>query len=87
MTEMLQITVAARLKAWTVFDRSNNEVMGSNPIADMDVSVSLFCVCVVLCVGSGLAKGWSPIRIVVLTLYRTTKSEKKVRDQQKGYRT
>jgi hypothetical protein len=26
----------------------------------MDVCVRLFCVCVVLCVDSGLMKGWSP---------------------------
>jgi hypothetical protein len=30
--------------------------VGSNPIQGMDVCVRLFCLCVVLCVGSGLAK-------------------------------
>jgi hypothetical protein len=30
--------------------------MGSNPTRGMDVCVRLFCVCVVLCVGSGF--GW-----------------------------
>jgi hypothetical protein len=29
--------------------------MGSNPTQGMDVCVRLFCVCAVLCVGSGLA--------------------------------
>jgi hypothetical protein len=32
----------------------------SNPTRYIDVCVRLFCVCVVLCVGSGLATGWSP---------------------------
>jgi hypothetical protein len=31
--------------------------VGSNPIRGMVVFVRLFCVCVVLCVGSGLATG------------------------------
>jgi hypothetical protein len=34
--------------------------MGSNPTRDMDVCVRLFCVCAVLCVGSGLATGLIP---------------------------
>jgi hypothetical protein len=29
--------------------------VGSNPTRGMDVCVRLFCVCVVLCVGSGVA--------------------------------
>jgi hypothetical protein len=37
--------VAALSKAWTVFARSN-------PSRGVDVCVRLFCVCVVLCVGS-----------------------------------
>jgi hypothetical protein len=56
----LAITVAARSKAWTVFARSDTGVMGSNPTRGMDICVRLFCACVVLCVGSGLATGWSP---------------------------
>jgi hypothetical protein len=32
-------------------------VVGSNFAQGMDVHVRLFCVCVVLCVGSGLATG------------------------------
>jgi hypothetical protein len=54
------ITVAARSKASTVFARSNTGIVGSNPTRGMDVCLHLFCVCVVLCVGSGLATGWSP---------------------------
>jgi hypothetical protein len=38
------ITVTARSKAWTVFARSNTEIVGSNPIRGMDVCVRLFCV-------------------------------------------
>jgi hypothetical protein len=35
--------------------------------------VRLFCVCIVLCVGSGLATGWSPAQGVLPTVYRTKK--------------
>jgi hypothetical protein len=54
------VAVAARSKAWTVFAFSNTWIVGSNPTQGMDVCVCLFCVFVVLCVGSGLATGWSP---------------------------
>jgi hypothetical protein len=47
-------------EAWTVFACSNTGIVGSNPTRGMDVYVRLFCVCVVLCVGSGLATDWSP---------------------------
>jgi hypothetical protein len=47
--------MAARSKAWTVFARSNAGIVGSNPIQGMDDCARSFCVCVVLCVGSGLA--------------------------------
>jgi hypothetical protein len=36
----------------------------------MNVCVCLFCVCVVLCVGSCLATGWSPVQGVLPTVYR-----------------
>jgi hypothetical protein len=36
----------------------------------MNVCVRLFCVCVVLCVGSGLATGWSPVQGVLPTVYK-----------------
>jgi hypothetical protein len=42
----LPLTVAARSKAWTVFVRSNAEIVGSNPTQGMDVCLRLFCVCV-----------------------------------------
>jgi hypothetical protein len=51
------IAVAARFRACTVFDRSNTGIVGSNPTKGVDACVRLFCVCVVLCVGSGLAAG------------------------------
>jgi hypothetical protein len=49
------ITVTARSKARTVFAPSYAGIVGSNPTRGMDVCVHLFCVCVVLCVGRGLA--------------------------------
>jgi hypothetical protein len=67
------ITVAARSKAWTVFARSNTGIVDSNPTRGMDVCVSLLCVCVVLCVGSGLATGWSPVRGVLPAVYKGKK--------------
>jgi hypothetical protein len=63
------ITVAARSKTWTVFARSNTGVMDSNPTKGMDVCVRLFCAYVVLCVGRGLATGWSPVQGVLPTVY------------------
>jgi hypothetical protein len=48
------ITGAARSKAWTVFAHSNTGIVGLNPTRGKNVCVHLFCVCVVLCVGSGL---------------------------------
>jgi hypothetical protein len=59
------ITVASRSKAWTIFARSNAAIVGSNPTQGMDVCVRLFCVCVVLCVGNGLATGWSLVQGVL----------------------
>jgi hypothetical protein len=51
----LPIIVAEQSKARTTFALSNAGVVGSNPNRGMDVCVHLFCVRVVLCVGSGLA--------------------------------
>jgi hypothetical protein len=64
------VTVAARSKAWTLFAHSNTGIVGSNLARGMDVCVHLFCVCVVLCVGSGLATVWSPVRGVLRTVYK-----------------
>jgi hypothetical protein len=41
----------------TVFASSKAGIVGSNPTQSMDVCGSLFCVCVDLCIGSGLATG------------------------------
>jgi hypothetical protein len=65
--------VAARSEVWTVFVRSNTGVVGSNPTWEMDVSVRLFCICVVLCIGRGLATGWSPAQGVLPNVYRIKK--------------
>jgi hypothetical protein len=59
---------AGRSKAWTVFARSNAEIVGSNSTRGMDVCVRLFCVCVVLCIGSGLVTDWSPVQGVLPTV-------------------
>jgi hypothetical protein len=48
------ITVTSPSKARTVFARSNAGIVGSNPTQGMDICVHLICVCVILCVGSGL---------------------------------
>jgi hypothetical protein len=50
--------VAAQSKAWSVPARSYTGIVGSNPTRSLDSCMSLFCV--VLCVGSGFATGWSP---------------------------
>jgi hypothetical protein len=76
------ITVAAKSKAWTVFTRSNTGIMGSNPTQGMDVYVPLFCVCVVLCVGSALVMGWSPIQGVLPTVSKDQETEKEAKVQQ-----
>jgi hypothetical protein len=58
----MRITEAARSKAWTVFARSNTE-------RGMGVCVRLFCVCVVVSVGSDIVMGWSPVQGVLPTVY------------------
>jgi hypothetical protein len=52
-------TVASRSKAWSFFTLLNAGVVGSNPTRGYLWCV--YSVCVVLCVGGGLAMGWSPI--------------------------
>jgi hypothetical protein len=39
------ITVAAQSKVWNDLAHSNTEIVGSNPIQDMDICVRLFCLC------------------------------------------
>jgi hypothetical protein len=79
----LPIAVAARSKAWTVFARSNAGIVGSSPTQGMDVSLCLFCVCVVLRVSSSLATGWSPIQGVLRTVYRIKKLQKRPRSHKR----
>jgi hypothetical protein len=58
------ITAFAGSKAWTVFARSNTGIVGSNPTQGMGVCLRLFCVCI----GSGIATGWSPVQRVLPTV-------------------
>jgi hypothetical protein len=66
-----------------VFARSNAGIVDSNPTQGMDVYVRLFCVCIVLCVGSGLATGWSPVQGVLPTVYRIKKLKKRPRSNKR----
>jgi hypothetical protein len=54
-------------KACTVFARLEAGIVGLNPIQGMDVwwVCAFFCVCVVLCLGRGLATSWSPVQGVL----------------------
>jgi hypothetical protein len=72
-------TVAARSKAWTLFDCSNAGIIRSIPALGMVVCVRLFYVCVVLCVGRGLATGWSPVQGFLPNMYRIKKLKKQPR--------
>jgi hypothetical protein len=80
------ITVIARSTVWTVLASSNAGIVGSNPTWGINVCVRLLCVCLVLCVGSGLAKGWSPVKGVLPTVYRIKKPIKKAAKVHKGCR-
>jgi hypothetical protein len=55
------ITVAARSEAWNVFTRSNAGVCGFESHSRHGC-LRLFCVCI----GSGLATGWTPVQGVSL---------------------
>jgi hypothetical protein len=70
------ITVAAPFKEWAVFVPSNTGIVGSNPTQGMAACWRLFRVCVVLCVCSGFAMGWSPVQGVRPTVYSITKLKK-----------
>jgi hypothetical protein len=59
-------------EAYTVFYRSNTEIMGSNSSRGTGV-------CVIQCVDSGLATGWSPVQGLVRTVYRIKELEKRPR--------
>jgi hypothetical protein len=58
---------AERFKEWTVFARSEAGIVGSNTTQGMDVwyVCAFFCVCVVLCLGRGLATSLSPVQGVL----------------------
>jgi hypothetical protein len=70
--------VAARFEAL-----SNAGIVGSNHTQGMDVCVRLFCVCIVMSVGSGLATGWSPVQGVLPTVYRIKKLKKRPRSNKR----
>jgi hypothetical protein len=60
------VTAAERSKAWTVFARSDGVIVGSNSTRGMDVYMFVrFSVCIVLCIGRGLATGWSLVQGVL----------------------
>jgi hypothetical protein len=53
--------------------------VGSNPTGGMDAYVRLFCACVVLCVGSGLATSSSPVQGILPTAYKIRKLKRRPR--------
>jgi hypothetical protein len=71
--------VAAQSKAYTAFARSNAGIVSSNSTQGMDLYVRLFCIYVVLCVGRGLATGWSPAGGVLPTKYGIKKLKQQPR--------
>jgi hypothetical protein len=83
ISHKMPITVAARPNVWAVFVRSEDGMVGSNPTQGIVTFVSLFCVCVVMCVGSGLATGWSSVQGVLPTVQYDYETEKAVRSQQR----
>jgi hypothetical protein len=65
------IKMTARYKAWTVFVRSN---------AGFESYSKHGCLCAfILCVGSGLAMGWSPVQGVLPTVYKIKTLKKRIR--------
>jgi hypothetical protein len=89
------VTIAERPKAWTVFARSDAVIVGSNSTSGMDVwcvcaCVRLFCVCVVLYLGRGLATGRSFVQGVLPTMYKSKGKNNldtvRVRYNRKGYK-
>jgi hypothetical protein len=79
--QYLQVTVAARSKAWTVFSRSVAGIVGLNPTQGMDVwclyAFILYLCCPVL--GSGLATSSSLVQGVVLSVKNDYGTEKEAR--------
>jgi hypothetical protein len=56
-------------------------VVGSNSTQGMNVCVNLFSVCVVPCVGSGLATGLFSVQGVLPTVYKIKKLKKAAKVQ------
>jgi hypothetical protein len=78
-SELIQpVTVAARSKARTAFTCSNTGVVNSNPTQSMSVCAFI------LCVGSGLGTGWSPVQGVLLTVWKKYETEEEARAQQRA---
>jgi hypothetical protein len=75
----MKIIVAAQSKAWTVFARLNAGTVGSNPTQ----GIECLCAFVVLCVGSGLATGSSPVQGVLPTVYKIKKLKKLLRSNKR----
>jgi hypothetical protein len=69
-----------RSRERTVFARSNTVSWVRNPTRGMDVRVR-YSVCAVLCVGSGLATGLSPVQGVLPTVYRIKELKKRPRSK------
>jgi hypothetical protein len=64
----INIIYAELLKVKYTTYADHTGIVGSNRIWGMDVCVRLFCVCVVLCIGKGLATGWSPVQGILPTV-------------------
>jgi hypothetical protein len=60
---------------------SNAGIVGSNPISGMYVCVRLFCVCAVLCVGSGLAMGYHSSKSPTVCVKNITKLKKRAQQR------
>jgi hypothetical protein len=65
--QVLSIYFADHSGRAVFFARSNTGIVGSNLTWGMDVCVRLFCVCAVLCAGSGLATAWFLVQGVLPT--------------------
>jgi hypothetical protein len=78
--------VGAGSNVWTIFVRSNAGIVGSNPTKGMDFYVRLFCVYVVLCVGSSLATGWSPVQGVPQSVLERLRNWRRCQGPTKGCR-
>jgi hypothetical protein len=67
---IVPVTVAECSKAWTVLDRLDAGIVGSNPTQDIDVYgyVYVYSMSVLPCVGRGLAMSWSLVQGVLSTV-------------------